>query len=202
MSNHTHGGTDAPECTTCRPYVPIKNGVEAISYERKRQVDKGFTSEHDKQHAVFDLVGAAILLLNGEPAGTPAFSCEPVNPMSGEYQVHDLVRAGALIAAAIDRINSGPIRSEHKVEAIDAFLPGNAPTADLSEEELLVDNMGDVWARRDNGASITFMHWDAGRKRFVVRRHFNLAFDELDARHGPLRPATVEDEVRVGMEDD
>lgn len=80
-------------------------GLSAIVRERARQkYGLGYTAEHDKEHQVLDFVGAAVLLLDGQPAYLPAFSCEPASN-GGLIHRDDLVRAGALIAAAIDRLD-------------------------------------------------------------------------------------------------
>lgn len=81
-------------------------GVEAIAEERVRQITElGYTTVHDEQHQVMDLVGPAIDLLGAHcPWGTH-FTLERTDPDSGYFHRDDLVRAGALIAAAIDRLD-------------------------------------------------------------------------------------------------
>lgn len=86
--------------------APYPEGVQAIAHERGRQItDLGYGAEHDARHPVSDFVGAAVLLLGGRPVIRPAFTCRLADPDSGYYQRDDLVRAGALIAAAIDQLD-------------------------------------------------------------------------------------------------
>ncbi len=87
--------------------APYSEGVQAIARERGRQMAiLGYTYEHDQQHNVRDFIGAAVALAGGKPSGTPAFTVKRSDPDSGYYQRADLVRAGALIAAAIDRFDN------------------------------------------------------------------------------------------------
>jgi len=98
-------------------------GIEAIAAERKRQIEsEGWTPEHDDEHADGSLVDAAVSYAGHAKAGTvlnapldmyriapvtvvawPESWCtswwKPKNPR------RDLVRAGALIAAEIDRLD-------------------------------------------------------------------------------------------------
>lgn len=81
-------------------------GIEAIAQERVRQITElGYTRLHDEQHGVMDLVGPAITLLGGRCPWSTHFTLKGADPDSGCLQLDDLVRAGALIAAAIDRLN-------------------------------------------------------------------------------------------------
>lgn len=93
------------------------NGVELIAAERKRQIEKeGWTTEHDDGHDGGELANAAACY-----AATP--SARKVTSMSGakivldffwpfsrdwwkptRNRVHELAKAGALIAAEIDRL--------------------------------------------------------------------------------------------------
>lgn len=87
------------------------DGVELIAAERKRQIEvEGWTAEHDDQHVYGQLVSmAAIYALNttgelGElfrtfwPRDWSDSWWKPSNP------IRDLTKAGALIAAEIDRL--------------------------------------------------------------------------------------------------
>lgn len=73
-------------------------GSDLIATERQRQIDEeGYTSEHDAYHDDSSLVGAAVeyaleaaRLIHGYPLSA----------------VRNLVKAGALIAAEIDRLES------------------------------------------------------------------------------------------------
>lgn len=108
----------------------MKTGVELIAEERRRQVEKeGYTAEHDANHGIRDFTSAAKSYLSsaslsilsnkypkddswhqynepcyrrhirlGYPWGENSF--KPTTPL------RDLVKAGALIAAAIDRLQA------------------------------------------------------------------------------------------------
>ncbi len=85
------------------------SGIELIAAERGRQIIKeGFTSKHDQQHQYSDLAQAgvayAVFAIGGE--GSEEFA-ERLWPFEGEFKpkglTEDLTRAGALIAAALDR---------------------------------------------------------------------------------------------------
>lgn len=78
------------------------NGAESIAAERKRQVtEKGFTADHDRHHPIRHFVLQAGHLLDLRAVSVPW--CERRG--RGIYHRDDLVRAGAIIAAAIDRID-------------------------------------------------------------------------------------------------
>lgn len=85
-------------------------GVARIATERRRQVEvEGWTPEHDDKHDGFQLVGASLcyLLYAGsfpEPGSPP-----PSWPWEDQWwkphgAIRNLERAGALIAAEIDRL--------------------------------------------------------------------------------------------------
>lgn len=103
----------------------MKTGIELIAEERQRQIDvEGYNQEHDSQHKVSEFISAAksytesavSYALKDEGAtsdglanllpylkksfvwGYDAF--KPTNCL------RDLVKAGALIAAAIDRLQA------------------------------------------------------------------------------------------------
>ena len=90
-------------------------GAELIQQERKRQVEvEGWTPEHDDKHDDQELVLAAIAyashnlnvdtLLRTRIAGTASWpwDCKWWKPRPDP--VRNLVKAGALIAAEIDRL--------------------------------------------------------------------------------------------------
>ena len=102
-------------------------GSELIARERARQItDEGWTREHDEQYTGNELAYAAMSYLKpvkeevqkeiGGDVADPTFQvytvkCEkdwPFDPMwwrpSPEDRVKELVKAGALIAAEIDRL--------------------------------------------------------------------------------------------------
>ena len=86
----------------------MKTGAELIADERKRQVEvEGWSQEHDNQHDVMEFVQAAKAYLMID---TDYITRVGVWPWTGgsfkpKDTIKDLIRAGALIAAAIDRIN-------------------------------------------------------------------------------------------------
>jgi hypothetical protein len=102
----------------------IKSGIELISEERERQIKKeGWSALHDSQHKRDELSRAAAcyalphrfrdLLKNGRPKLWP-WSRDWWKP--GDYvvmeqtplradRIRELEKAGALIAAEIDRLN-------------------------------------------------------------------------------------------------
>lgn len=93
------------------------SGVEAIAAERRRQVDEeGFTPEHDAGHDLRSLTAAAraYLTTGSDPnlrgsrstSDVRARRMWPWEPegFKPDYGLRDLVKAGALIAAAIDRL--------------------------------------------------------------------------------------------------
>lgn len=104
----------------CKPdtfeltYEPVgaadgDTGAELIAKERQRQIEKEcFTTEHDLQHKNEELVKAAICYLYQEDDFIETvlslwpWSMEDYNP--GNYRVRTLTKAGALIAAEIDRL--------------------------------------------------------------------------------------------------
>lgn len=92
------------------------NGAELIAAERQRQIEgEGWTAEHDDKHDNGELARAAVCYAEG---GTgvglheiwPWFQ-EEWKP-SGD-RVRDLTKAGALIAAEIDRLQR-LARSSHE----------------------------------------------------------------------------------------
>lgn len=94
--------------------VPPQNGCCLIAVERAQQViDKGWTPEHDDSHQRGELVDAALSYIRaavnvGHPAmkNPPAewpWDAESWNP-SFSNRVLNLIKAGALIAAEIDRL--------------------------------------------------------------------------------------------------
>jgi hypothetical protein len=89
-------------------------GIELIAAERKRQIEvEGWTSEHDDEHKTGEMARAArcyaqtaYLQVCGWAAGGPERTW-PWNKQSwkpADYPIRNLIKAGALIAAEIDRI--------------------------------------------------------------------------------------------------
>lgn len=86
----------------------MRSGVEMILAERRRQIEEeGWTAEHDSQHGHGELANAAAAYaLHSTGDGLTA---REIWPFDWEWwkpraPIDDLVRAGALIAAEIDRI--------------------------------------------------------------------------------------------------
>jgi hypothetical protein len=99
-----------------------KSGVELIAAERTRQVEvEGWTPEHDAEHAGESLALAAccyaapptmrkwrIWSNTNPPKSVPVlWPWGPTFWKPSEDRVRELVKAGALIAAEIDRIQAG-----------------------------------------------------------------------------------------------
>lgn len=95
------------------------SGVDLIAAERSRQVEvEGFTAEHDDEHFLGELAGAAACYaaLASRQAASGLNRAEAQSPPCQSWRwshewwkpsfdpVHNLVRAGALIAAEIDRL--------------------------------------------------------------------------------------------------
>ncbi len=81
--------------------VNVSKGIELIAAERRRQVEvEGWTPEHDAEHVNGELAVAASCYATGDYAMWP-WAPEWLKPKD---RLSDLVRAGALIAAEIDRL--------------------------------------------------------------------------------------------------
>jgi len=94
----------------------MKTGIELIAEERQRQIEKlNWTAEHDAEHTKGELSTAAECYLlelrarqdRGQVVKRPPpawpFEVEAWKP--SEDRVKNLVKAGALIAAEIDRLS-------------------------------------------------------------------------------------------------
>jgi hypothetical protein len=78
-------------------------GVDLIRAERQRQVAvEGWSADHDERHVCGELVAAAAVYLGVSGVGTWPWS--DTAPSMGADAIADLVKAGALIAAEIDRL--------------------------------------------------------------------------------------------------
>lgn len=95
----------------------MKTGIELIAEERQRQIEKeGWTKEHDAQHKIGVLAKAAVCYAIpplARAAVSPDDSLPPFWwPFAKEWwkpekdRVRELVKAGALIAAEIDKIQN------------------------------------------------------------------------------------------------
>ena len=88
-------------------------GAAEIAHERQRQIEQeGYTETHDRHHTPQTLCrAAAAYALQDDPSRHVASTAYGLWPWSVEYwkpkdHLRNLVRAGALIAAAIDRIHA------------------------------------------------------------------------------------------------
>jgi len=88
-------------------------GIELIAAERQRQIEvEGWTPEHDDKHDSGSLVAAAVTYALEATFDGPAvkgtwfkrFWCFEDHWFKPKGKIRDLVRAGALIAAEIDRL--------------------------------------------------------------------------------------------------
>ena len=97
-----------------------QTGTQAIAAERQRQIDEeGYTPEHDAEHRVVELLHASIAYLHAARSAPlhlslqwwpwPADTFKPETQTPWEFGTQpsrrDLAKAGALIAAAIDRLD-------------------------------------------------------------------------------------------------
>lgn len=80
------------------------DGAAMIAAERRRQIaTEGWTADHDRQHVSGELVQAALYYADPE-AGVLDWPWDNWPKTKGEDRVRDLVKAGALIAAEVDRL--------------------------------------------------------------------------------------------------
>lgn len=88
----------------------MKTGIELIAAERERQIkEEGWTPDHDNEHAIGELANAASCY-----AMIPALRPSELPPShwpwlhwwkpSPDNRIKELAKAGALIAAEIDRL--------------------------------------------------------------------------------------------------
>lgn len=106
------------------------NGIELIAAERQRQVSlEGYSAKHDDTHAKGELAMAAVCYAANEPVyvrdqyvNNGVYFCDPwpfesewdkrpvddddnpVFEIDSDVRIRQLVKAGALIAAEIDRL--------------------------------------------------------------------------------------------------
>lgn len=87
------------------------NGIESIAAERRRQIEaEGWTPEHDDEHCVGELAAAAASYALARNECDSALVSWPwaMKWWKPKDRRSNLVRAGALIAAEIDRLDSLP----------------------------------------------------------------------------------------------
>lgn len=84
-------------------------GAECITAERERQMAvEGWSAQHDDwEHAHGELTQAALCYLTGN---TTAWPWEMKWWKPSEERIRDLTKAGALIAAEIDRLGRAALR--------------------------------------------------------------------------------------------
>ena len=93
----------------------MKTGTELIADERQRQItEEGWTAEHDEQHNKGELAKAGASYALAEDMREYFHDNDIVPPTwpwdekwwkpTPDYRVRELVKAGALIAAEIDRL--------------------------------------------------------------------------------------------------
>ena len=85
------------------------SGIGAIATERQRQItEEGYTPDRDERNAVGQFVSTAIVYLGGKPTSHTPWPVKREATLDGNYSRRNLVKAGALIAAAIDRLDAIP----------------------------------------------------------------------------------------------
>jgi hypothetical protein len=121
-------GNHCPRCQSLVPagFTHVATGVDLIAAERKRQIEKeGWTPEHDSEHQRGEMaIAAACYAVESTDAEVryPYFDdgTDSENDRGWPWEVawdkrkkHDrlkqLIIAGALIAAEIDRLNRKPV---------------------------------------------------------------------------------------------
>lgn len=119
--------------------MAARTGAQLIEDERLRQVEgEGYTEEHDNQNAAGELVGAAVCyalvskIANALRTDVHCYSQRLFGQWPFEWgsqhwkpsadRIRNLEKAGALIAAEIDRL----MRSQPKIECSDCkeLIPG------------------------------------------------------------------------------
>ena len=90
----------------------MKTGIQLITEERRRQIEvKGYTHINDKEHAVGELANAAscyAMIPDIRPSELPPTQWPWLDGWkpSPKKRIRELQKAGALIAAEIDRLNN------------------------------------------------------------------------------------------------
>lgn len=109
----------------------MKTGIELIAEERKRQIEvEGYTQQHDSEHTASEIIAAAQAYLESAKLHLLSESFDPSSSWHKTNEpfywnnvkdlwpwdeksfkpttaVRDFVKAGALIAAIVDRLNAG-----------------------------------------------------------------------------------------------
>ena len=124
------------------PVAPASGGVEAIAAERRRQIEaEGWTTEHDDTHTRGEMAAAAGVyalaaasqndyrfVLIGSPVNDCLAGAMELWPWEKSWfkptdRRRDLVKAGALIAAEIDRLDRIPVQQAEVMLAQFAGAP-------------------------------------------------------------------------------
>lgn len=113
----------------------MKTGIELIAAERQRQIEvEGYSAQHDSQHKATELIYAALAYTEAARVGVANsesnldYSPELVMmykadmgrnyPFGWDFKpstdIRDLTKAGALIAAAIDRLQMEAEKDDEK----------------------------------------------------------------------------------------
>lgn len=112
----------------------MTDGIKAILWERNRQIaDEGFSSEHDDQYQNEELERAAAIYAAPQQLRNMSmwpFSPEWYKPSPTRNRLRELRIAGALIAAAIDRL----IRKRQVKEHPLSNRPENPDSSPKTEE--------------------------------------------------------------------
>jgi hypothetical protein len=156
----------------------VRNGVALIASERDRQVrSEGWTPEHDDEHENGELISAAVWYADNGcefdlGLRLPPWPFEPEAWKASDDRVGQLVKAGALIAAEIDRLQrrDGPrdVDGGHLKPSTSAE-PSNTKAFSESRETALRealqrvtldpdDFIGTVWQRAEGGAVFLSQH--------------------------------------------
>jgi hypothetical protein len=143
-----HGQTHCMMCALTKA-LPTEDGAARIAAERRRQVEReGWTPEHDDEHENGELLAAAVKYID---AGAdvdlemrpPVWPFEASSWKPSDDQVCCLTKAGALIAAEIDRLRrrdrptSGlPVAPAGRTEAPESTgaLPAVSQVTELIEQ--------------------------------------------------------------------
>lgn len=155
------GRGDCPTIQALASVQPaVSRGALDIVAERRRQVeDLGYTAEHDMEHDPMALAQAAAAYLG--------YGRSPwVDPDARSDRRRDLVRAGGLIAAAIDRHDAGEapaatrddrphsracgIRRHDHGPDCDSSCP-TCIAAEPSKARRWLDRHGDIWTEGNDG---------------------------------------------------
>ncbi len=113
------------------------NGIKLIADERARQVSvEGWTPEHDDRHNDFEMERAAVCYAESATCTSDQSEVPTLWPWGAEWwkpsddPIRNLVKAGALIAAEIDRLlrakgesisdTPGPVREQAAIKNMDS----------------------------------------------------------------------------------